>query len=73
MGLLFKFLDSSVEGKLTEDPRNFSQAPAVIIKNVGGKLNVSNFLDTAQKVFPAIKMAQVESEDFKNCHNNLSN
>lgn len=36
----------------------------MLIRNVADKLKVWDILDIAQKVFPTIKMSQVESEFF---------
>lgn len=36
----------------------------MLIRNVADKLKVWDILDIAQKVFPTIKMSQVESEIF---------
>lgn len=64
LGPLFKF--ASIDGKSTEDPKNFPKAPGVItlISNSGHKLKVWDFLAASKKSSPNIRMAQFESPKF---------
>lgn len=59
------FKCTSVDGKTTEDPHNFSNAPGVItlIRNMGGGLKVWEHLDAARSAFEEIQMVQFESPE----------
>lgn len=52
---------AAVDGKSTEDSRNFPGALEVIklIRNSSGKLKVWDFVTTVKDTFPKIRIAQV--------------
>lgn len=66
LGLLFKM--TTVDGKLVEDPCNFSKAPCVLIRirDIGGSLKVWNHLLGAKDLFPEIRLFELGSPDLKN-------
>lgn len=68
--LLFNL--TSVDGKSTEDPRNFTKAPRVItlIRNSSGSFKVWDFNSATKEPFPESRVVQVESPELKKLFNN---
>lgn len=64
-GLLFQM--NEVDGKSTEDPRNFPKAPGVItcVRDTGAYLRVWSHLFEAKEAFPNIRMFDMEDPSIR--------